>query len=923
MDRLMREMSADDRYDHAQRYLKKMFPCGLMGGQLQSMRKYEGRMGKRCMLNEDQMLGRAEIHFGSGNRTADDYLQLITCGTLDEYITINIEHADTETRRKEDFEYVCGVPLDIDIHSGGIDTEDMVSESIQRFMRLFPEPTIMIHSGRGMGVHYRYREPLSMTEWDLHHALWGKICDIVKNEIGVEIAEIDTHVGDAPRVMRIPGTYNNKAGAYCYIIDDDGPYYTMESLAEAFSIELESVRSEIENKPPKRRTNPKAKDKTHKKNNPQSKNKASKHISSDTSKKDHKSSSDTHPSIPEAHGVNRIIKQHYKAALEKLLYIRDDWIGNREMYCHIYFNICAVLEPFEEAVDDLLKQYSVLKERSTGDSDDGEIQHIIDQYHASNGDLLAYDYRSVDTIVKKLHMTDDEIKSTGLGTSIYSHRAAIQAQKNNEIRDSKRNLIKKLFADGIKQKDISDIVNKELDLLGTDYECNLAYVQRYTRGIRKQKDYTNQCSNTAYVHKKSLQDFAVQKKKASGGDGRYKECHQEQSLSDKFLPFTSFEHGDTINDAWDEYKHGNSFTVLGKGGTGKSTLINRIVSDCRNRGSACVVTAPYGLAADSIGGKTVSAHFGLEIDKIYDKQDHIRWSAISQDIKDADDIVIDEIGTLRADHALYVIRCIKQIEQVYNKRIQTIWSGDFSQLPPACNNRDMIKLRSMGYASEWIFDLPEWLAMMGRKIVLTHSYRHDGDQTLDIILTSIMCHKDTHAIEYLNEHCDRTADDDAIYIVPTRRIADEINAQKAAQFVNKTPITTQNGPLEIAVGMRVMTTANRGHKYQNGSMGVIKSINKKSIRVVFDKGQTVRVTPLDDGVYPIALAYALTVHKAQGQTFDVINITPGFFAAGQLYTALSRCKTLGGIHLLGDITMDDLIINRRAFEFQYGDMFNI
>ena len=118
-----------------------------------------------------------------------------------------------------------------------------------------------------------------------------------------------------------------------------------------------------------------------------------------------------------------------------------------------------------------------------------------------------------------------------------------------------------------------------------------------------------------------------------------------------------------------------------------------------------------------------------------------------------------------------------------------------------------------------------------------------------------------------------------------------------------------------------MTIAN-DRLYKNGSIGTILKVNAHSIRVLFDNCRIATVrrkkfTLPDGSVYeqlPVVLAYAFTVHKCQGCTFDAIVVVPGFFAAGQLYTALSRCRSIDGICIEGDITNEDLIIDTEALQ---------
>ena len=116
-----------------------------------------------------------------------------------------------------------------------------------------------------------------------------------------------------------------------------------------------------------------------------------------------------------------------------------------------------------------------------------------------------------------------------------------------------------------------------------------------------------------------------------------------------------------------------------------------------------------------------------------------------------------------------------------------------------------------------------------------------------------------------------------------------------------------------------------GKQYKNGMMGTIVRCNKKSIRVLFDdKGEVTisyRKIETENGFcmcIPLALGYAITTEKSQGMTFDAINICGSFFASGQLYVALSRCKSIKNIHLNKDLTKEELQVDEEAINLMSG-----
>ena len=149
--------------------------------------------------------------------------------------------------------------------------------------------------------------------------------------------------------------------------------------------------------------------------------------------------------------------------------------------------------------------------------------------------------------------------------------------------------------------------------------------------------------------------------------------------------------------------------------------------------------------------------------------------------------------------------------------------------------------------------------------------------------------------------------------------------------------------LNVKVGARVMSLVNDlNGAYKNGSLGTVVNIDGEGVTVTFDNGKTVKVKTAEEEHYafrigynaatdkqeiikdlqyienniPLKLAYAITIHKSQGQTFDNVVIHPTCFANGQLYVALSRCKTLDGIYLLKEIEESDIKVSQEVIEFE-------
>ena len=372
--------------------------------------------------------------------------------------------------------------------------------------------------------------------------------------------------------------------------------------------------------------------------------------------------------------------------------------------------------------------------------------------------------------------------------------------------------------------------------------------------------------------------------------------------------------------------------IVGTGGTGKTQLIKDYLQSLPpSERSGTLLVAPTGLAASHIGGETVHKAFGL-LNEVQTNETPI--ITIPPAIMPVKRVIIDEVSMLRIDLFERIITILQHIEELEHRHIQVIVLGDFGQLQPVCTSEDRKLLRKLYPTAKGIyaFHSPLWDKLDFQPIVLKYNFRQE-ERELAEQLTAIK-YGSLEAVQWFNVNCCPFTDNRAVYICPRNEDVIQRNREALERFdeekisVSRASTTSALDPdtelpcpkvLQLAVGMRVMTIVN-DRKYKNGSIGTILEVKENSIRVLFDNCRIAtirrkRFTLPDGSVYeqlPVVLAYAFTVHKCQGCTFDSVIIVPGFFAAGQLYTALSRCRSLDGLCIEGQLTKKDLIIDTEA-----------
>ncbi len=421
----------------------------------------------------------------------------------------------------------------------------------------------------------------------------------------------------------------------------------------------------------------------------------------------------------------------------------------------------------------------------------------------------------------------------------------------------------------------------------------------------------------------------------------------------------SFTLQDDLATAWYHMEFTNdSLFLTGRAGTGKSTLLNYFR---KNTVKKYVVLAPTGLAALQVGGSTIHSFFGFPLRTMMKDDPEIRaWSKGHPRLyilQTMDTLIIDEVSMVRVDilDAMdQALRLNMRSDLPFGGK-QVIFIGDVFQLPPVVTNRDFESTDLDEYESPYFFSANAFRSAQPKVIELRKIYRQQDDDFIYLLNRVRQGIASDDDLEEVNKRFAEVPDNSefAIVLTSVNALADTVNLQKllalhTASYAYKGKIEGDfneklypaNAMLALKEGAQVMMVKNdlQG-RWVNGSIGVIDSLSPEEIHVRFADGAVHRVEPAtwENKIYtwnrqehtisfdilgtykqyPIKLAWAITIHKSQGLTFDnvIIDTGRGAFAHGQLYVALSRCRTLRGITLKTRITPRDMIIDEAVEYF--------
>ena len=411
---------------------------------------------------------------------------------------------------------------------------------------------------------------------------------------------------------------------------------------------------------------------------------------------------------------------------------------------------------------------------------------------------------------------------------------------------------------------------------------------------------------------------------------------------------------------------GRNVFLTGEAGTGKSTLLREFIRRCERE---CIVVAPTGIAALNAGGTTIHSQFMLKpglldptgLDPVTDGR---RYRVL----RTAQTVVVDEISMVRSDLFCAMDARLRELASRECRDLpfggrQMVLVGDFLQLPPVVGGEDERRYLAERLGGSFAFETDLWQAAQFRTVSLKKVHRQSGDGLFKSVLNNLRHGNFDSAAKVLNSNClvEKHFPGSPICLCATNREAKAINERECGKVrgVSRkfTAAVSENFPesdfpadveLDLVVGARVMVLCNQRKdgvlECVNGDMGTVTGFGAgEEVSIRLDKGKTVTLEPHDWEKYaysyeidsatqksvlkqevvgifrqiPVRLAYAITIHKSQGMSLPAVDLRlgRGCFDHGQLYTALSRCRTLEGLRLDRKVLPEDLIIDESVREF--------
>lgn len=408
-----------------------------------------------------------------------------------------------------------------------------------------------------------------------------------------------------------------------------------------------------------------------------------------------------------------------------------------------------------------------------------------------------------------------------------------------------------------------------------------------------------------------------------------------------------------------EETHSHLF-ITGRAGAGKSVLLRYFRENTSKR---VVVAAPTGIAALNVKGQTIHSLFKLA-PELYRAGSLMNNTRLNMFLKRIDTLVIDEISMVRADLLDAIDERFRQAmktDEPFGGK-QVIMFGDVYQLPPVVE-KDLVKYFDHVHGGFYFFNALVWKKSADFKIYeLTQVFRQKDPVFKDILNAVRDGSVVDSQIETLNARYGVAVPDDGktLTLAPTNNLVTNINQRRLDQLQGKAveykAIITgdmKKGTfpteeiLQLKVGAQVVLLQNdKDRRWVNGTVATIASLENFSrdaktldkitvsidgleyplelctweeVKYEYDpeEGKVKQEVVSSFTQYPIRLAWAMTIHKSQGQTYEsvALDLTTSTFAAGQMYVALSRCTSLEGLYLKMPVKAKDIIVDPKVSAF--------
>ena len=417
--------------------------------------------------------------------------------------------------------------------------------------------------------------------------------------------------------------------------------------------------------------------------------------------------------------------------------------------------------------------------------------------------------------------------------------------------------------------------------------------------------------------------------------------------------------GHEMQYALDQLEHGTGHIFIsGRAGTGKSTLLQLFRNTSHKR---MAVVAPTGVAALNVRGQTIHSFFRFA-PRLMNRSD-IKKVRNNQLYKKLEILIVDEISMVRADmmdNMDYFLQINRDNARPFGG-VRVIVFGDLFQLPPVIAGQFEKQYLATHYKTPYFFSSRGYKSIMHEMetIELNTVYRQNERRFINLLDAIRRKQIDWEDLEDLNT---RIVPDDevmkgSITLTTRNQVVRDINRSKLQELESheilfpaaiRGHFEERNYPtdpsLKLKIGAQVMTLKNDPQrKYVNGSIGEVIDIDIDRVVIAIQNPQeevehieleretweSIRYKWNDkekkitaDVVgsfeqYPLKLAWAMTIHKSQGKTFDrvYVDMAGGAFEFGQTYVALSRCRTFEGVQLKKGLTMNDIMVDSRIVDF--------